>query len=124
MPSSAYDHAHRLDGQNADAAMGLGEAMSLRAGGDITPEAAQLFEQALDAWRPSNPKALLYGGFAAATRGDRALARSRWQALKELHPPAQIEQMLDARIAELGPGAAIWGRMRRLRGRARSREGA
>ena len=28
-------------------AMGLGEAMSLRAGGEITPEAAQLFEQAL-----------------------------------------------------------------------------
>jgi cytochrome c-type biogenesis protein CcmH len=51
---------------------------------------------------PNNPKALLYGGFAAATRGDRALARSRWQALKDLHPPPQIEQMLDARIASLG----------------------
>jgi cytochrome c-type biogenesis protein CcmH len=51
---------------------------------------------------PGNPKALLYGGFAAAVRGDRALARTRWQALKNLHPPPQIEQMLDARIAELG----------------------
>jgi cytochrome c-type biogenesis protein CcmH len=38
-------------------------------------------------------------------RGDRALARARWQALKDLHPPPQIEQMLDARIAELGPDA-------------------
>ena len=103
----AYDHAHQLDGKNADAAMGLGEAMSLRAGGEITPQAAQLFEQAL-VLAPGNPKALLYGGFAAAMRGDRALARSRWQALKDMHPPAQIEQMLDARIAELGPagGAA------------------
>jgi cytochrome c-type biogenesis protein CcmH len=82
--------------------MGLGEAMSLRAGGDITPRAAQLFEEAL-ALAPANPKALLYGGFAAAVRGDRALARTRWQALKDLHPPPQIEQMLDARIAELGP---------------------
>ena len=81
--------------------MGLGEAMSLRAGGEITPEAAQLFEQALVS-APGNPKALLYGGFAAAVRGDRALARTRWQALKNLHPPPQIEQMLDARIAELG----------------------
>jgi cytochrome c-type biogenesis protein CcmH len=35
-------------------------------------------------------------------RGDRALARTRWQALKSLHPPPQIEKMLDARIAELG----------------------
>ena len=98
----AYDHAHRLDGKNPDAAMGLGEAMSLRAGGEITPEASQLFEEALSE-APGNPQALLYGGFAAATRGDRALARSRWQTLKSMHPPPQIEQMLDARIAELGP---------------------
>jgi cytochrome c-type biogenesis protein CcmH len=97
----AYDHAHQLDGKSAEAAMGLGEAMSLRARGEITPAAAQLFEQAL-VLAPGNPKALLYGGFAAAVRGDRALARTRWQALKNLHPPAQIEQMLDARIAELG----------------------
>ena len=34
---TAYDHAHRL-GKNADAALGLGEALSMRAGGDITPE--------------------------------------------------------------------------------------
>jgi len=98
---TAYDRAHQLAGNNAEAALGLGEALSLRAGGEITPPAAQLFEDALTL-EPSNPKALLYGGFAAATRGDRALARSRWQALKDLHPPAQIEQMLDARIAELG----------------------
>src|SRR5882757_7379458 len=100
----AYDHAHRLDAGNAEAALGLGEAMSLRAGGNITPAAAQLFEQALTL-APANPKALLYGGFAAAARGDNAAARTRWQALKELHPPAQIEEMLDARIAELGPAA-------------------
>ncbi len=98
----AYDRAHRLDAKSADAALGLGEAMSLQAGGEISPPAAQLFEQALDL-APGNPKALLYGGFAAAARGDRALARSRWMALKELHPPEQIEQMLDVRIAELGP---------------------
>jgi cytochrome c-type biogenesis protein CcmH len=97
----AYDHAHRLDANSAEASMGLGEAMSLRAGGEITPPAAQLFEQALVS-APNNPKALLYGGFAAAVRGDRALARTRWQALKSLHPPPQIEKMLDARIAELG----------------------
>ena len=30
------------------------------------------------------------------------MARARWQALKDLHPPPQIEQMLDARIASLG----------------------
>jgi cytochrome c-type biogenesis protein CcmH len=101
---SAYDHAHQLDSKSAEAALGLGEAIALRAGGEITPPASQLFEEALSL-TPDNPKALLYGGFAAASRGDRALARSRWQALKDLHPPPQIEQMLDARIAELGPAA-------------------
>jgi cytochrome c-type biogenesis protein CcmH len=100
----AYDHAYRLDPKNVVAAMGLGEAMSLRAGGNITPRAAQLFEEAL-ALAPADPKALLYGGFAAAVRGDRALARTRWQALKDLNPPPEIVQMLDARIAELGPAA-------------------
>ena len=101
----AYDHAHRLDANNVDATLGLGEALSLRAGGDITPAAAQLFEQAVMS-APENPKALLYGGFAAAVRGDRATARSRWQALKNLHPPEQVMAMLDARIAELGPADA------------------
>ena len=98
---NAYDRAHRLDSNSTEAALGLGEAISLRAGGQISPEASKLFEDALTL-EPSNPKALLYGGFAAATRGDRALARSRWQALKDLHPPPQIEQMLDVRIASLG----------------------
>ncbi len=101
----AYDHARRLDGKNADAAMGLGEAMTLRAGGEITPQAAQLFEEALvDA--PASPQALLYGGFAAAARGDRGLARTRWQALKSMNPPPQIVQLIDERIAELGPAGA------------------
>jgi cytochrome c-type biogenesis protein CcmH len=97
----AYSRAYHL-GKDAEAALGLGEALSIQAGGDITPAAAQLFEEALTL-APGNPKALLYGGFAAATRGDRELARTRWQALKDLHPPPQIEKMLDARIAELGP---------------------
>jgi cytochrome c-type biogenesis protein CcmH len=101
----AYDHAHRLEGgKNVEATLGLGEAISMRAGGEITPQAAQLFEDAL-AVEADNPKALLYAGFAAAGRGDRALARSRWEALKALHPPPQIAQMLDVRIAELGPVA-------------------
>jgi cytochrome c-type biogenesis protein CcmH len=101
----AFQHAYSL-GKNADAALGLGEALSVRAGGDITPQAAHLFEEALGL-APDSPKALLYGGFAAAIRGDTSLARQRWQALKGQHPPPQIEQMLDARIAELGPAGTV-----------------
>lgn len=110
----AYDRGRRLDPQSAEAVLGLGEAMSLKAGGEITAPAAELFEQGLKL-EPDNPKALLFGGFAAAWRGDKALARSRWEALKGLHPPAQIVQLLDARIAELdaptvgGPSSAAGG---------------
>jgi cytochrome c-type biogenesis protein CcmH len=104
----AYDHAHRLDAKSAEADLGLGEAMSLRAGGNITPPAAELFEAAM-VLTPDNPKALLYGGFAAAVRGDAAVARSRWLALKAMNPPPQIAEMLDARIAELGPAGAGGG---------------
>lgn len=99
----AYDHAHRLDANNTEAMLGLGEAMSMRAGGNVTPAAAELFERAV-ALEPDNPKALLYSGFGALARGDRAAARTRWQTLKGMHPPPQIEAMLDQRIAELGAG--------------------
>ena len=101
----AYEHAHRLDAGSVDAMLGLGEALSLRARGEIPPPAAQLFEQAVSL-APTNPKALLYGGFAAALRGDAATARARWEALKAMQPPPQIVEMLDARLAELGPGQA------------------
>ena len=97
----AYEHAHRLDANNVVVLLGLGEALSLRAGGNVTPPAGDLFERAV-ALEPDNPRALLYSGFGAATRGDRATARQRWLKLKGMHPPAEIDAMLNDRIAELG----------------------
>lgn len=102
---AAYEHARSLDANNVDALLGLGEALSLREGGDLTPAEAELFEKAVTL-APDNPRALLYGGFAAAARGDQAAARSRWLALKAMHPPAQIETLLDEKIAELGAAGA------------------
>jgi len=100
----AFEHAYAL-GKNPEAGLGLGEALSMRAGGEITPQASNLFEEALSL-APEDPKALFNGGFAAAVRGDTKLARQRWLALKDLNPPPQIEEMLDARLAELGPDPA------------------
>jgi cytochrome c-type biogenesis protein CcmH len=100
--AAAYDKAMKLSGEtNVEAALGMGEAISMRANGQITPPAAQLFETALRL-APQNPKALLFGGFSAAGRGDKALARSRWEMLKSMNPPPALVQMLDARIAALG----------------------
>jgi cytochrome c-type biogenesis protein CcmH len=98
---TAYERAHRLDGNNVEAMLGLGEALSVRAGGNVPPPAIELFERAV-ALEPDNPKALLYSGFGAATRGDRGAARTRWLKLKGMHPPAEIDAMLNDRIAELG----------------------
>jgi len=97
----AYGQARRLDAANVDAMLGLGEAVSVRAGGNITPAAVELFEHAV-ALAPDDPRALLYAGFAAATRGDRAAARERWMKLKSQHPPPEIDAMIDQHIAELG----------------------
>ncbi|HEX3846732.1 MAG TPA: tetratricopeptide repeat protein [Steroidobacteraceae bacterium] len=97
---AAFSRARELDANSAEAALGLGEALSLKAGAQITPQAGELFETALRL-APRNPKALLYGGFAAAVRGDRALARERWETLKGFHPPDAVVRLLDARIAEL-----------------------
>ncbi len=106
---AAYDHAIKLGGGNdAEAALGMGEAISMRAGGQIIPPAAELFETALKL-APQNPKALLFGGFVAANRGDKALARSRWEALKAMNPPPQLVQMLDARMAALDSAPAAAG---------------
>jgi cytochrome c-type biogenesis protein CcmH len=44
---TAYERAHRLDANNVEAMLGLGEALSMRAGGNITPSAAELFERAV-----------------------------------------------------------------------------
>jgi cytochrome c-type biogenesis protein CcmH len=111
---AAYDHAVKLGGGNdPEAALGMGEAISMRAGGQIIPPAAELFETALKL-APQNPKALLFGGFVAANRGDKALARTRWEMLKAMNPPPQLVQMLDARLAALDatpaqPSAAATG---------------
>jgi len=110
----AFGHAHRLGGaKNVEATLGLGEALGIKAGGEVTAQAAALFEEAVTQ-APNNPRALFFGGFAAAVRGDRDLARSRWQALKALNPPPEVIDMLDKQMAALdgapgGPGDAAAG---------------
>jgi cytochrome c-type biogenesis protein CcmH len=99
----AFDRGLTLSrGKSLEATIGYGEALSLQAGGVITPQAAQLFEQAVT-MAPTDPQALLYGGFAAAVRGDNDLARSRWETLIAMHPPAPVVKLLQAKIAQLGP---------------------
>ena len=73
---NAYERAHSPQRQQHRSGVGAWARPSACAPADRSRrEASQLFEDALKL-EPDNPKALLYGGFAAATRGDRA-----WRAL-------------------------------------------
>ncbi len=61
--------------------------------------ASSAFEKAL-ALEPGNPNALFYGGDAAASRGDMALAADRWEALLRQDTPPEVREMLQRNINE------------------------
>ena len=85
--------------QNPQALVSLGEALLASTGSEIDGRVASLFENAL-ALDPNNPQALFYGGIGAFNRGDTALAADRWERLLTLNPPAEIQGILQQRIAE------------------------
>ncbi len=100
--AAAFGEAYRASGgKNLEAVVGYGEALtvsdqtSLRGG-----KAAELFEDALKL-DGQNPKALWYGGMAAAIGGKLALARERWIKLLGQDLPADIKAMLVDRIREV-----------------------
>jgi cytochrome c-type biogenesis protein CcmH len=98
---AAYGRAYELGGgRSAAAALGLGEALTIRAGQRLTGEAGQLFEEAI-ALAPHDPQALLASGLAAAQRGDTTLARRRWQELQGMHPAPKLAALLEARLVAL-----------------------
>lgn len=78
----------------------LGEAILMNDGNSLGGRAGQLFESAI-AVSPNNQKALFYAGMAAIDRGDPGLAADRWETLLATSPPAEIQDILRQRIAEL-----------------------
>jgi cytochrome c-type biogenesis protein CcmH len=96
----AFEKAVELESaQKPQALVSLGEALLASTGSEIDGRVASLFENAL-ALDPNNPQALFYGGIGAFNRGDTALAADRWERLLTLNPPAEIQGILQQRIAE------------------------
>ncbi len=96
---SAYERAVELtSSQDADALIGLGEALMSSSGQTMTPRSISLFESAL-ALAPNNPTALFWGGIGAFNRGDSALAADRWELLLGTNPPPEIRGVIEQRIA-------------------------
>jgi len=107
---NAFERAVELESaQNAQTLVGLGEALLASTGTAIEGRIASLFENAL-AIEPNNPQALFYGGIGAFNRGNQELAANRWERLLALNPPAEIQGILQQRIAEWrgeGPPAQV-----------------
>ncbi len=109
----AYQRADRLaGGKNAEALVGMAEALALLDDKELDGRAGQYIEKALQL-DPKSGKAQFYGAAAALRRGDLRLARERFSNLLALDPPANVKPILEQQIAaidqKLAGGAAEGG---------------
>jgi cytochrome c-type biogenesis protein CcmH len=94
----AYQRADRLaNGQNAEAIVGVAESLLAQDFDQLHGAAGHLFERAL-ILEPDNPRALLYGAYAALARGERAIARERFQRMLTLNPPDHIRDIINKQL--------------------------
>lgn len=97
----AYQRADRLaGGKNAEALVGMAEAMVLQDDGQLTGAAGEYLEKAIEL-DPKSSKAQFYGAAAALRRGDLPLARQRFTNLLALNPPENIRPILEQQIAAI-----------------------
>jgi len=96
--------------QNPDdsqALSALAEALTVEAGGTVTPAALEALNKAL-AKDPDDPRTLFYLGLHEAQSGDSAAALKRWQALEARSPPdAPWLPTLRAEIQRVAKAAGI-----------------
>ncbi|HEY5102664.1 MAG TPA: hypothetical protein VII70_07765 [Steroidobacteraceae bacterium] len=97
----AYGTADRLaGGNNADAIVGMAEALALGDPAELDGRAGKLIERAIRL-DPNSGKALFYGAAAALRRGALPLARERFAKLLTLGPPAKVRPILEQQIAAI-----------------------
>src|SRR5207253_1234741 len=77
----------------------LAEALTVEAGGTVTPDALNALNKAL-AKNPDDPRTLFYLGLHEAQSGDSAAALKRWRALEARSPP-------EAHVRQVPPGGAV-----------------
>lgn len=98
---TAFERAVEMEsGRDGQTLADLGEAILMNDGNSLGGRAGELFESAI-AVSPNNQKALFYAGMAAIERGDPELGADRWETLLATSPPAEIQDILRQRIAEL-----------------------
>jgi cytochrome c-type biogenesis protein CcmH len=101
LAARAYQRADSLaDGKNADAAMGLAEALVNSGRSDLSGRAGRLFEQAL-ALDGNSIKALFYSALAASERNELPLAKQRFTRLLDGNPPPEVKRLIEEHIKAL-----------------------
>lgn len=106
---AAYERAVELEsGQNPDTLVALATVLTERQGGAVSGRAASLLKNAL-VIDPKNQNALFYSGYAAASRGDTALAAERWELLMGLNSAPEIQELLRKKIREWRGGVSPSG---------------
>jgi cytochrome c-type biogenesis protein CcmH len=100
--AGAYERANRLNSAapDPDLLADEGEVRVLLQDHDLRGLPRELFERAL-AIDPGQPKALWYGGLAAAQAGEYSLAVDRWLILRQGELPDNFRASLDERLKEL-----------------------
>lgn len=97
----AYQRADRLEsGRNAEAVLGMAEAMMLQADGKMDDRSARLFERALEL-DPAWGKAQFFAALAAQRRGDIPLAIARFESMLAAQPPEDVRSIIEQQIAVL-----------------------
>ena len=97
----AYERANKLaKEQNAEALLGLGEALYNSERSDLVGRSGQLFEQALKL-DPTSVKALFYSALAASERSELPLARERFARLLQSDPPDNVREIIQQHIQAL-----------------------
>ena len=97
----AYERADRLaGGKNADALVGMVEALALGDPAELDGRAGRLIERAI-VLDPTSGKGLFYGAAAALRRNDLPLARERFVKLLALGPPANVRPILEQQVAAI-----------------------
>jgi cytochrome c-type biogenesis protein CcmH len=97
----AYERANRLaNGEDADALLGIGEAMLLSEDSTLGARAPQYVERALQL-KPDNPKALFYGAVIAYHQDRLQQARDRFTAFLALSPPQNVRVAVQKEIDDI-----------------------
>lgn len=99
---AAYRHVWtRTQAPDDELKLAYAEAQILADRAALTGEAGRLVEDVLTR-RPTEPKALWYGGHFALAQGQSELARARWTTLLGFELPEEIAQTVRSQLTALG----------------------